>query len=354
MNKQAPELQALFGGFVGNADVVEAVKIEVEGARRSGSTLSHILMTGYPGTGKTTLSRLIAQAMDATFLDIDCTALDGKALEEILFQTNLVPVRLTSGKYDLVALPTIVLWDESHRMDKNKHQSALLKPILDKLMTLKDGTRVDVSAITHVFATTDADQMVTPLKDRCEFHVHLDRYSVDELACIVSSFKIDDQEIISGKLTRQWYTVKLTPTVNNLIAERAKHTPRLALNMVRRYYRFLRAHADTPQEAVSLSSPAQLQRFFQVNGIGLKGLRKRDWQYLRLLADAPKPLGASLLASQLEVSEAEVRNEIEPHLRFCRLIEATKAGRQITRAGRLLLEEAIAGESGLAPALNHP
>jgi Holliday junction resolvasome RuvABC ATP-dependent DNA helicase subunit len=124
-----------------------------------------------------------------------------------------------------------------------------------------------------------------------------------------------------------------------LIAERSKHTPRLALNIIKRYYRFLRSQTDSPNDAVMLSSIEQLTRYFQINGIGIKGLRRRDWQYLQLLAESTKPLGASLLASQLEVSDQEVKNSIEPHLRYSRLIETTKAGRAITRAGRMLLEE---------------
>jgi holliday junction DNA helicase RuvB len=338
MSNATQNLNEIFAPFIGNMEAVEALKIEIEGARRRGVTLRHMLLTGYPGTGKTMLANLVSQGMDATFIDINCGSISAKNLEDILFQggeKGRVRTALTGGKFDMVASPTIVFWDEAHALDKNL-QIELLKPMLDKVFEMRDGTKVDVRLVTHVFATTDGDMLLTPLKDRCEAQIHLERYNIAELAQIIASFKIEDQTPEHG---RRWFTIRLHPVINQMIAERSKHTPRLALNLIKGYYNFLRSQTDGPEGAVQASNGDQINRFFRIQGVGIKGLRRRDWHYLQLLAESDKPMGASLISSQLEISDNEVKNEIEPHLRFCKLIETGKSGRSITRAGRLLLEE---------------
>ncbi|MCL1897336.1 MAG: Holliday junction branch migration DNA helicase RuvB, partial [Micrococcales bacterium] len=199
--------------FVGQTVVREQLALVLQAAKARGSTPDHVLLSGPPGLGKTTLSMIIAGELG-------------------------VPMRVTSGPAiqhagDLAAVLTsleeaeVLFVDEIHR---------LARPVEEMLYVAMEDFRVDVvvgkgpgaNAIpltlppfTVVGATTRAGLLPAPLRDRFGFSGQLDYYQVDELErVIVRSARLLDLEI--------------TPDAASEIATRSRGTPRIANRLLRR------------------------------------------------------------------------------------------------------------------------
>lgn len=328
----------VFAEVVGNANAVQVLKFAVAAAVSMGSPLPTVMMTGPAGTGKTLLSNCVAEAFDADLIDQNCGSL--KAADD--FENILVSILRTrpvfGGEFHAEALPTVVLWDECHRIPA-KLQNELLKPVLEKIFVCRDGTVIDLTHVTHIFATTNPEKMVQPLKDRCEIQVHLTKYTVEELTQIVSTFKIQDRWNRDGQWVQQWFEITFCHEVCYRVAEASRQTPRIAMNLAKEFYRFLRAQAPTVEAAMEIATLDNLKRFFQLNGIYWKGMRRQDFDYLKALLDnGSKPTSLPQLTASLGLDKAIVEREIEPFLRDMKLIQQTKQGRALTIYGRQLIQ----------------
>lgn len=329
-----------FEKFIGNGDVVKAIKAEIEACRVRGVRLRHGLITGYPGTGKTTLANIVATELGCNFVDVDCGAFDG-TIEDLIVSSGrcVVSSRDAGVGFDLKVKPTLVLFDEAHNLS-TKQQQELLKPMLEQRLLCKDGTRVDISAVTFLFATTNADMLGSALKTRCEGQYHLERYTPAELACIINKFDMEDREWNEEEQDWEYdeYTITLGETIARAIADRARFTPRIAGNLARGYYNYCRTKTKSPLEVKTVFNLETLNEFFELQGIGPKGLNKKDVQYLRTLAENHK-MGLATIAAYMELGKEEVQTDVEPFLRYLRFINMVPGGRTLSALGRQFLME---------------
>lgn len=199
--------------FIGQAKVKNRLKISLEAASQEGRALDHVLFSGPPGLGKTTLAGIIAAA-----LGVHLNVTSGPALER---PGDLAAILSNLQPHDVFFV------DEIHRLPRAVEE--VLYPAMEDFqldVVLGKGPtaqsiRIDLPRFTLVGATTRKGKVTAPLRDRFGIEEKLDYYAVDELAQIVrrSAGIID---------------VNIDDEAAELIAGRSRQTPRIANRLLAR------------------------------------------------------------------------------------------------------------------------
>ena len=164
--------------YVGQRAAVESLRISVEAARGRGEPLDHVLLSGPPGLGKTTLASIIANEMDAALVT---TA--GPSLER---GADLMGILTNLGERDVLFI------DEIHRLPRVVEE--LLYPamedfavnfVIDKGLNART-MRIPLRPFTLVAATTRPGMLSSPLRERFGIFHHLDFYELEDLVSIVT------------------------------------------------------------------------------------------------------------------------------------------------------------------------
>jgi holliday junction DNA helicase RuvB len=292
---------------VGQSRVRAQLGLVLEAARQRARPPDHVLLSGPPGLGKTTLAMIIAHEMG-------------------------VPLRLTSGPAithagDLAAILSglsegdVLFVDEIHRMSR---------PAEEMLYMAMEDFRVDVvigkgpgaTAIpleippfTLVGATTRAGLLPGPLRDRFGFTAHLEFYEPDELDRIVQrSARLLDVPVEADGTAE--------------VASRSRGTPRIANRLLRRVRDFAQVRADG---VVTLAVARQALELYEVDESGLDRL---DLAVLDVLCTrfGGGPVGVSTLAVAVGEERETVEEVAEPFLVRSGLLARTPRGRVATPA----------------------
>lgn len=291
--------------YIGQEKVKESLSILIKAAQERGDVVDHILFSGPPGLGKTTLACVVANEIDSH-----------------LFTTSGPAIERTG---DLAAILTnleegdVLFIDEIHRM--NRAVEEVLYPALEDFSLdiivgkgpAARSIRLDIPHFTLIAATTRTGLLTGPLRDRFGLALRLDYYCADELCDIVKrSASILDISIDEGGAFE--------------IARRSRGTPRLANRLLRRV-------RDWVQIKDGGSIDAKLAKealtFFEVDSLGLDPM---DNRILKLLCVqfSGKPVGLSSLASALSEDEDTIEDVYEPFLLQQGFIVRTPKGRQAT------------------------
>lgn len=292
--------------FVGQRRVVDNLELFIQAAKSRGETMDHVLFSGMPGLGKTTLAHLIADE-----LGVPMHAASGPTLEK---PGDLVGIltRLEAG--------AVLFIDEIHRMPRAAEEflySAMEDFYLD--LVLEPGVqsrsvRLTLQRFTLVGATTREGLLTAPFRARFGVLERLDPYPENELAEIVrrSALKLD---------------VAIDAAACNLVAGRSRGTPRIANRILRR----LRDVAQVKGSGRIDSAVAE--QGMQMLGIDAQGLSEMDRRILRCIADHGGAVGLKTVAVAVGEEEDTIEDTYEPHLIRQGLLKKTPRGRVITERG---------------------
>jgi Holliday junction DNA helicase RuvB len=295
-----------FDDFVGQKRVTENLKVMVESARIRDDVLDHILLSGPPGLGKTTLAHLLSNEME---VDIHVTS--GPALEKT---GDLAGILNGLSEGDILFI------DECHRLDRVIEEN--LYPAIEDYyidVVLGEGPTartmaMPVEKFTLIGATTRSGLVTAPLRSRFGALKRLSLYEPDELKQIVLR-------------TAGILNLNITEDGAIEIAERSRGTPRIAnrlLRQVRDY--FTVEDADTIDRDFA---DYALERI----GVDEAGLAPRERRYLRTLCEkfGGGPTGLKTMMSALSQEKDNIEVYIEPFLIQRGFIERTPQGRVATR-----------------------
>ncbi len=292
----------LFEEFAGQEKTVERLRLMVDAARQRGDTLQHILLSGPPGLGKTTLAYIIGNAMEAE-------------------------VRTTSGPMiekagDLAGLLTnierggVLFIDEIHRLQPAIEE--YLYPAMEdfKLDIVIDqgpnarSVRLNLARFTLIGATTRAGMISDPLRSRFGMSCRLDYYSAEHLGHIVArSAGLIGAEIEPGAAME--------------IARRSRGTPRIANNLLKWVRDFAQVRADGRMTA---DVAAKALAMLEIDEEGFDEMDKRILEALIGLFDGG-PVGVNSLAVAIGEEAGTIEDVHEPFLIMQGFLKRTAQGR---------------------------
>lgn len=297
--------------FVGQGKVIDNLSVFIQAAKQRGEPLDHILFSGMPGLGKTTLANLVAHEME-----VGMHATSGPALERA---GDLVSLLTNLGRGDVLFI------DEIHRMPKAVEEylySAMedwhIDIVLDQGPAARS-VRVSLHQFTLVGATTREGLLSAPFRARFGVLERLDPYPQDELRTII--FR-------SAKLME----VPINEPAADLIAARARGTPRVANRILKR----LRDVAQVKGDGTIDVSTAE--RGLNMLGIDSHGLTELDRRILRVLSESTTPVGLKTIAVAVGEEDDTIEDTYEPHLIREGLLQKTPRGRTITEKGRQVIK----------------
>ena len=297
----------LLADFVGQRRVKAQLGLVLEAARRRGRAADHVLLSGPPGLGKTTLAGIIAAELH-------------------------VPVRITSGPAlqhagDLAAVlsslqPGEVLFlDEIHRTARPAEETLYLAMEdfrVDVVVGKGPGAAaipLDIAPFTLVGATTRAGLLPSPLRDRFGFTAHLDFYDASDLEVILRRS--------ATLLNVPWTTEGLAE-----IAGRCRGTPRIANRLLRRVRDWALVHADGCVDVLAARAALDL---YEVDDLGLDRIDRAVLDVL-VRRFGGGPVGLGTLAVALGEEPETIETVAEPFLVRLGFLIRTPRGRVATPA----------------------
>ncbi len=291
--------------FVGQKSVKENLLIAMQAAKKREEPLEHILFSGPPGLGKTTLAHIIANEMGSKI-----TSTSGPAIERA---GDLIGILTNLSEGDVLFI------DEVHRLSKVVEEfmypameNFQIDFVIDKGPYAKT-IKFNLKRFTLIGATTRSGLLTPPLRGRFGMFYHLDFYEPKELVNIIKrsasllGIPIDDKGALE-------------------VAKRARGTPRVANRLLRRVRDWTDVKAD------GTISKETAEEALNNQGIDTVGLDTIDRKVIKSIMDFYKggPVGIESLAATLNEEVDTIADVVEPFLLKIGFLKRTPRGRELT------------------------
>ena len=291
-----------FSDFLGQEKVRDRLMLAVEAARGRGEQLDHVLLSGPPGLGKTTLAYILGEAMG-----VHVKATSGPVIDK--------PADL-AGLLTSLEPGDIVFIDEIHRMQRTVEEylySAMEDFVIDIMIDQGPNARsvrLELPHFTLVGATTRSGLISAPLRSRFGLQNRLDYYSCDELAAIVTRS--------AGRLN-----VSIDADGAHQIAARSRGTPRIANNLLRRVRDYAQVKADNH---ISSEVADKALSLLEIDPQGLDEMDIRILEAITVKFNGG-PVGLGTIAVAVGEEPDTVEEVYEPYLIQEGYIDRTPKGR---------------------------
>jgi Holliday junction DNA helicase RuvB len=300
---------ARFDEFVGQPQVKETLAIAIAAAKKRGESLDHVLFSGPPGLGKTTLAQIIAREMG-----VGIRSTSGPVLE----RPGDLAAQLTA-----LSRGDVLFIDEIHRLNPVVEEilyPAMEDACIDVMIGEGPGARsvqLPLEPFTLVGATTKVGLLGSPLRDRFGFIFRLTLYEVDDLVRIVER---------SAAIMQ----TPITPEGALEIARRSRGTPRIANRLLKRVRDFATVRGDGSIDGETADAALTML------GIDRLGLDDLDRRILSVIAEdfGGGPVGVRTIAISVGEEVRTVEEVYEPYLIQIGFIKRTPQGRETTAAAR--------------------
>jgi len=295
-----------FADFIGQKKIKENLNIAIQAAKSRQEPLEHLIFSGPPGLGKTTLAHIIAHEMGTKI-----TATSGPAIERA---GDLIGILTNLEQGDILFI------DEIHRLSKIVEEflypameSYNIDFVIDKGPYAKT-IKFNLKPFTLIGATTRSGLLSAPLRSRFGMYYHLDFYPWQELVEIVAkSASVLDMQMDDESA--------------QLIAKRSRGTPRVANRLLRRVRDYVQV--KTKGQITSQIT----DRALNLQGIDNLGLDDIDRRVLSVILDTYDggPVGIESLAATLNEESDTIVDVVEPYLLKIGFIKRSPRGRQATK-----------------------
>ena len=291
--------------YIGQKEIKENLEVFIGAAKKRGHALDHVLLSGPPGLGKTTLANIFAREMG-----VQLRSTSGPVIER---QGDLAAIltNLDSG--------TIMFIDEIHRMNRVVEEvlyGAMEDFTLDIIIGEGPGARtvkIDLPHFTLVGATTRAGLLSSPLRERFGIQFRLNFYEPEELKTIV---------LRAASLLG----IEIVEEASLELARRARGTPRIANRLLKR----CRDFAD--METSGVITLALVERSLSKMSIDMEGLDQMDCQILGAIIEkfGGGPVGLNTLSAAVSEEKDTIEDVYEPYLLLKGFLQRTSRGRIAT------------------------
>ena len=297
-----------FREYIGQDKAKENLSVFIQAAMKRGEALDHVLLSGPPGLGKTTLAAIIANEMGVNF-----RVTSGPAIER---SGDLAALLTNLGEKDVLFI------DEIHRLSRSVEEvlySAMEDFALDIIIGKGPSARsirLDIAPFTLVGATTREGALAAPLRDRFGVSLRLEYYKPESLVEII-------------KRAAEILKIEIEADGAMEIARRSRGTPRVANRLLKRVRDFAQVKGDGVITS-KLADEALVR--LEVDKIGLDRMDRR-----MLLTMIEKfgggPVGLETMAAAISEEADTITDVYEPFLIQLGFLMRTPRGRVVTRAG---------------------
>ena len=294
--------------YIGQKKVKEKLGIFIEAAKMRNEPLDHVLLSGPPGLGKTTMANIISNEMG-----VNIRITSGPAIER---PGDLAAILTNLNENDVLFI------DEIHRLNKSVEEimyPAMEDYALDIIIGKGPSARsirLDLSKFTLIGATTRAGLLTSPLRDRFGVMCTLDYYKTEDLKQII----LRSAGIIG---------IEIDDAGAEEIARRSRGTPRIANRLLRRVRDFAIVKG---KGRIDIETADKALLMLEIDPLGLDRL---DRKILNTIIDFYKggPVGVDTLAASIGEERSTIEDVYEPYLLQIGFLNRTPRGRVVTEKG---------------------
>ncbi|NTV29439.1 MAG: Holliday junction branch migration DNA helicase RuvB [Candidatus Omnitrophica bacterium] len=299
--------------FIGQKDLVANIRVAIEAAKQRKEPLEHMLFSGPPGLGKTSLAHIIAHEMQSRL-----TYTSGPAIQRA---GDFIGILTNLEQGDILFI------DEIHRLAKSVEEflypameSFKIDFIVDKGPYAKT-INFNLKPFTLIGATTRSGLLASPLRDRFGILHHMDFYEPEDLSTIII--------IAAAKLG---VSVEMDAALE--IARRSRGTPRISIRLLKRVRDFAQLAAG-PGRPAHIELPVVLTAMDRLK-VDAEGMDEFARKTMRVILDTYQggPVGIEALAATLNEEVDTIADVVEPYLLKAGFLRRTSRGRELTDRAR--------------------